>query len=486
MKVTLSTDEVLDCEDRPIASGAVSDVYFSLDRSRAVKLYKQPVNVNVQALELLLAYSDQVFSNSEMVEMICWPLGIVISPRLGITMPAITGDLLSLSWFTMSKPIAKVKAEDRGNWLDRVAVALKICKIVGHLHQIGMVITDIAPRNFLASLPAHRLVMLDCDGIMPPGTNAPHVLGTPEYQAPEIVMGEWPNQQSDLHSLAVLIYRLLFLQHPLLGPQVHSPDPVQDDNLALGEKALFIEHPLDYSNRPASMTIQSKDFGDQFFKVVLGSFVDGLNTPQKRPSAEQWHTALSKLSAELRPCTNPNCVGKYSVPRLNDKGCYWCFAPYKTMAAVRESISRNTVFISYSHADERWLKRLRVHLRPLERTGKIEVWDDTRITPGTRWRQEIKEALDSAKVAVLLVSADFLASDFIAENELPPLLKAAEKEGTIILPVILSPSVFNDISLAQFQSVNAPSKPLLDMTKAQQEEVFVRIAQAIERALFTP
>ena len=63
--------------------------------------------------------------------------------------------------------------------------------------------------------------------------------------------------------------------------------------------------------------------------------------------------------------------------------------------------------------------------------------------------------------AVLLVSADFLASDFIADNELPPLLVAAENEGVIILPVIVSPCLFTNVpALARFQAVNLPSKPL--------------------------
>ncbi len=65
---------------------------------------------------------------------------------------------------------------------------------------------------------------------------------------------------------------------------------------------------------------------------------------------------------------------------------------------------RNKVFISYSHQDERWLKRLRVHLRPLERNHTIEVWDDTRMSPGTNWRDAIAGAISSAKVGILLIS----------------------------------------------------------------------------------
>src|SRR5262249_13334122 len=122
---------------------------------------------------------------------------------------------------------------------------------------------------------------------------------------------------------------------------------------------------------------------------------------------------------------------------------------------------RAKVFISYSHKDRRWLERLQVHLKDLERRGLVEVWDDTKLRTGTQWRDEISKALDSARAAILLVSADFIASDFIANDELPPLLARAEENGVVILPLILSPSRFEKIgSLSQFMTVNPPSEPL--------------------------
>lgn len=145
---------------------------------------------------------------------------------------------------------------------------------------------------------------------------------------------------------------------------------------------------------------------------------------------------------------------------------------------------RNNVFISYSHADKQWLERLKVHLKPLERQGVIDLWSDEKIHAGSNWKEEIKKALKEAVVAVLLISADFLASDFIDKDELPPLLAAAKKEDTVILPVIIGHSSFTENeSLSLYQAVNSPDKPLEGMTKVEQDAVFYNLYKLILNVL---
>ena len=92
-------------------------------------------------------------------------------------------------------------------------------------------------------------------------------------------------------------------------------------------------------------------------------------------------------------------------------------------------MKRTQVFISYSHSDKKWLEELQMTLKPYVRDHRLDVWDNTRIPKGTKWKEEIKKALDKAKVAALLVSRYFFASDFIAGNELPDLLDAAAKKA---------------------------------------------------------
>jgi len=139
------------------------------------------------------------------------------------------------------------------------------------------------------------------------------------------------------------------------------------------------------------------------------------------------------------------------------------------------------IFISYSHKDHSYLERLMVHLKPLEKQGLIDPWVDTRLLAGDKWKKEIEKALKSAKVGVLLISADFLASDFIIDNELPPMLQTAEEAGTLIIPVILKPCRFTrEKTLREFQAVNAPDEPLCLLDENEREFVYDSIAQRIE------
>jgi hypothetical protein len=159
-----------------------------------------------------------------------------------------------------------------------------------------------------------------------------------------------------------------------------------------------------------------------------------------------------------------------------------------------------TVFISYAHEDnespdpgKQWLNRLLQHLKPLVFQKQVKAWSDTAIKPGERWQEAINKQLQNAKVAVLLVSPAFMASEFIRHSELPVLLKKAEENGVTVLPIILRRSSFTtttfkypdpadgpeELSLSAFQSANPPNKPLNAMNEDEQDEVLVSIAERI-------
>ena len=86
------------------------------------------------------------------------------------------------------------------------------------------------------------------------------------------------------------------------------------------------------------------------------------------------------------------------------------------------------IFISYSHKDEAWKDVLLDHLLVLQNHGEFAVWDDRQIKLGDDWYPAITDAIEAAKVAVLLISADFLKSDFVRSEEIPKLLKRRAEE----------------------------------------------------------
>lgn len=143
---------------------------------------------------------------------------------------------------------------------------------------------------------------------------------------------------------------------------------------------------------------------------------------------------------------------------------------------------RTGIFVSYSHADRDWLSRLQTHLAPYVRGEKLDLWEDTKITAGADWAAEINRAMADARVAVFLVSPDFLASDYVAQVELPALLSRAEKDLTVFW-IPIRASAYDATPLKNFQAAHDPSRPLATLSKPKQDEALVAIARRIASAV---
>jgi hypothetical protein len=146
--------------------------------------------------------------------------------------------------------------------------------------------------------------------------------------------------------------------------------------------------------------------------------------------------------------------------------------------------ARDQVFISYSHNDERWRDDLDTHLKPYVRGGSIVSWTDQQIAPGSEWFKEIQSALANSKVAVLLVSPAFLASDFIHEHRTRTVIKrSGARRGQTFLWVPVRESAYKKTALRNYKAVLDPGKPLGGMTKAKRDQAWVRICGEIEKAV---
>lgn len=151
------------------------------------------------------------------------------------------------------------------------------------------------------------------------------------------------------------------------------------------------------------------------------------------------------------------------------------------LSGKKETKKRGKVFISYSHEDVMYFERIMVHLKPLFRDDIVDIWSDKRIKPGQNWNKEIEKALEETKVALLLISADFLASDYVNQKELPNLIRASANEGAIIVPLFLKPANLNRFdNITQYQGINAPEITVISMQENDQEKLFVRLSQFID------
>jgi hypothetical protein len=168
-----------------------------------------------------------------------------------------------------------------------------------------------------------------------------------------------PSRLTDQHALAVLVYLYLLHRHPLEGGKVHDMnDPQRDEELMMGEKAVFTEHPTDSSNRPNLKNVNPKALspipwadisklpyticGPYLKDLFDRTFIESLHNPQLRPTADEWETALIKTVDLMQPCQNTTCSMKWYVfDNSNSPKCPFCGTPYKGDLPILNLYSKN-------------------------------------------------------------------------------------------------------------------------------------------------
>ena len=143
---------------------------------------------------------------------------------------------------------------------------------------------------------------------------------------------------------------------------------------------------------------------------------------------------------------------------------------------------QQTIFVSYSHQDKQWLAKLRVFLTVLEQQGLIKFWDDGQLVPGVPWATQIKDVLDASKAGLLLISQNFLISQFVKDVELPKLLEGATRAGKKIYWLPLSPSTVFDThkEITAYQSLLAdPAKSLEELEEVDQKKALVEVTRKL-------
>ena len=139
------------------------------------------------------------------------------------------------------------------------------------------------------------------------------------------------------------------------------------------------------------------------------------------------------------------------------------------------------VFLCYAHEDERMVGQLKRHLSLLERTGRIELWDDGNIRPGAEWKQEIDSHLTEAQVILLLISSSFLASHYCYSVQMQRAIERHEQKEACVIPVILRPVHWSEPPIDKLQALPDRAKPI--STWKHPDEGFTSVTDGIIKVL---
>mgnify|MGYP001791650563 FL=1 len=120
------------------------------------------------------------------------------------------------------------------------------------------------------------------------------------------------------------------------------------------------------------------------------------------------------------------------------------------------------VFVSYSHRDESHKDDLVVFLKALQNLGKVSIWQDRAIDAGSEWNAEILQALDSADIILLLITARFIGSNFCFSKEMNRALMHHEQQTARVIPIIMTPCAWQQMPFAKLQVLPTDGKPVTE------------------------
>jgi hypothetical protein len=122
-------------------------------------------------------------------------------------------------------------------------------------------------------------------------------------------------------------------------------------------------------------------------------------------------------------------------------------------ASEREKIASIEVFFCYAREDQQFLLELRKHLTPLQRKGRITLWADVDIHAGIEWEKELHRHLNTAQIILLLISPDFMASEYCYSVEMQRAMERHDSGEAHVIPIILRPVVWQETPLSKLQAL---------------------------------
>lgn len=145
--------------------------------------------------------------------------------------------------------------------------------------------------------------------------------------------------------------------------------------------------------------------------------------------------------------------------------------------------NKKEIFFCYAHEDEAFRIKLVKQLDFLQRQGFIDIWHDRNISPGTEWKQEIDTHLNAAHFILLLISPDFMYSDYCYGKEMKRAMERHEANEALVIPIILRPVHWHEAPFGKLQALPKDGKPILSPHWHNQDEAFFDVAEGIRQII---
>jgi hypothetical protein len=147
----------------------------------------------------------------------------------------------------------------------------------------------------------------------------------------------------------------------------------------------------------------------------------------------------------------------------------------------REPTARISLFASYAPQDTTLEQELKEHLRPLQREGLIELWPDRDMSAATGWEQERNKHLQTAQIILLLVSIDYLNSDYCSGVEMKQALERHQRGEVRLIPILLRPCSWDRSPISRLQVLPSNGKPVT--VWSHREEAWLDVVRALSRVV---
>src|SRR5256714_10516842 len=141
------------------------------------------------------------------------------------------------------------------------------------------------------------------------------------------------------------------------------------------------------------------------------------------------------------------------------------------------------IFYSYAHEDEPWRIELEKHLALLRRLEVISNWHDRDISAGAEWGREIDKHLNTAQIILLLISPDFMASDYCYSIEMKQAIERHERGEAKVIPIILRPVYWQGAPFSKLQTLPTNAKPVASSKWRNWDEAFFDVAESIRKVV---